>query len=659
MATLRVFLALSMLATLAIFNYHINLEVLIESLTQVRDLIPMFGRRASVLTISLLVETGLFITTWTPRRNWLIGLLARGLAILRRLGSANLILFGVWIGLFSLLLISPYNLYFQERVLRISIAWLLCLGGAVFLKAVGVGRGWEQCILFTALALGVGYRLAIFTLDISAYPFSLGWSEASRYYYASLFFAERLYGISIPPSILHPSRYLMQAVPFMIPSSPLWLHRTWQVVLWLVSTMTTVGLLTRRIKIRDRFSQAAFVLWAVLFLLMAPVYYHLQVTIILVLWGYNYQKPWRTMLVVVIASIWAGISRINWIPVPGMLAATLFFLEESKESSPIFKYLSKPILWVFSGTAVAFLSQELYTRLSGNPAELFGSSLSSRLLWYRLLPNATYPLGILPGALLVITPALLAIFILLSNRWKSFHVLRLLGTSAILFVLFCGGLIVSVKIGGGSNLHNMDAFLCMFLIVSALFYFDKISTERASALWQELSRPLKITYQVMVVVALVVPVMITLDSSAKRNLPSSEKISEAINKIQSDVSAAVSGGGKVLFISERQLIIFGTITGVEMVPEYEKVFLMEMAMARNNTYLSEFYKRLHNHEFSLIVSEPLRLIYQDRSDSFGEENNAWVKNVAAPILCYYEAKRTLRDIRTELLVPKKTTTKCP
>jgi hypothetical protein len=82
--------------------------------------------------------------------------------------------------------------------------------------------------------------------EISTYPLTLGWSETSRYYNASLFFSQRIYGISTPPTVLHPSRYLMQAVPFLFPDSPLWLHRAWQVFLWLAAPLLTAIILVRR-----------------------------------------------------------------------------------------------------------------------------------------------------------------------------------------------------------------------------------------------------------------------------------------------------------------------------------------------------------------------------------------------------------------------------
>ena len=49
--------------------------------------------------------------------------------------------------------------------------------------------------------------------------------------------------------------------------------------------------------------------------------------VILVLWGFDATHFWRNLVLVLVASLWAGISRVNWLPVPGMLAAALYLLE--------------------------------------------------------------------------------------------------------------------------------------------------------------------------------------------------------------------------------------------------------------------------------------------------------------------------------------------
>ncbi len=46
---------------------------------------------------------------------------------------------------------------------------------------------------------------------VTDFPFTIDYSETSRFYYGSLFFSRSMYGIDLPLSILHPSRYLLQA----------------------------------------------------------------------------------------------------------------------------------------------------------------------------------------------------------------------------------------------------------------------------------------------------------------------------------------------------------------------------------------------------------------------------------------------------------------
>jgi hypothetical protein len=308
---------------------------------------------------------------------------------------------------------------------------------------------------------------------------------------------------------------------------------------------------------------------------------------------------------------------------------------------------------------VAFGSQSAYAILSGNPVEQFGSSFTSELLWYRLFPSATYPLGVLTGALLLFFPILLYISLRLRAQRGDYHPLRVLGIAAILLVLFVGGLIVSVKIGGGSNLHNLDAFIVLFLVVSSYVYFDRIAKEVIPAVHSTPSDKPSWSLALILGIVILIPVLLTVDTKADSRLPEDKLVYNSIKTIQENINEAAEENGDVLFLSERQLLMFDTASGVPMVPEYEKVFLMEMAMANNPNYLDEFYENLRSHRYALIVSEPLKIITQDRTHSFGEENNAWVERVAKPLLCYYEPIETLKRVRTQLLIPRTEPTDCP
>jgi hypothetical protein len=111
-------------------------------------------------------------------------------------------------------------------------------------------------------------------------------------------------------------------------------------------------------------------------------------------------------------------------------------------------------------------------------------------------------------------------------------------------------------------------------------------------------------------------------------------------------------------MDQRQLLTFGYVTGVPLVPEYEKKMLMNEALSSNAAYFRPFYADLANHRFALIISDPLRTPIKDSSYQFGEENNAWVTWVSNPVLCYYQEEDTHKEVGVELLVPKSEPVDC-
>ena len=113
------------------------------------------------------------------------------------------------------------------------------------------------------------------------------------------------------------------------------------------------------------------------------------------------------------------------------------------------------------------------------------------------------------------------------------------------------------------------------------------------------------------------------------------------------------------FITERHLVTFGQIN-VPLVPEYERVTLMEAAMSNNQPILSQFYADLQSHRFALIVSGKENLIVKE-DESFAEENNVWNERVSPYILCYYEpvALFELEISRFQVFAPRATPGVCP
>jgi hypothetical protein len=64
------------------------------------------------------------------------------------------------------------------------------------------------------------------------------------------------------------------------------------------------------------------------------------------------------------------------------------------------------------------------------------------------------------------------------NDWLPLRLILILGA---LLVLFLGGLVVSLKIGGGANVHNMDAYFSLLLIVFAYLIFARYRPEHGGA----------------------------------------------------------------------------------------------------------------------------------------------------------------------------------
>jgi hypothetical protein len=126
----------------------------------------------------------------------------------------------------------------------------------------------------------------------------------------------------------------------------------------------------------------------------------------------------------------------------------------------------------------------------------------------------------------------------------------------------------------------------------------------------------------------------------------------ALRRINRFVRNARADGGEVLFIDERQLLTFQDVEKTTLVPEYEKVFLTEMAMSRNEAYLSGFHDDIKNQRFSLIITEPLFIKYKGNAEAFGEENDVWVEFVSELITCYYRPIKILPEIRLQLLEPR-------
>jgi hypothetical protein len=339
------------------------------------------------------------------------------------------------------------------------------------------------------------------------------------------------------------------------------------------------------------------------------------------------------------------------VPLPGALAALLYLLESRPaRKSGVFtwQYLWPPARYALGGSLVALGAYALYILNSGvADKDQFGSSFTSALLWDRLWPNATFALGILPGILLVSAPIFFILWLRIRNKGTNIGVWRAMGIAALLAMFFFGGLVVSVKIGGGTNLHNMDAYMVLLLLLGLMAAFGAylLASGKPASL-------LRIS-PVLLTALLLMPVLFAVVSGEPLNLPDLQIQTEVLARIQILADEALARGEEVLFISQRHLLTFELIEDVPLVHDYEKLFLMEMAISHNEDYLQRFQHDMDTQRFGLIVSDPLYNNIVDASeDTLAPENNAWVRNVGRPILCAYEPAFTFPDPPIQLLTPR-------
>lgn len=580
------------------------------------------------------------------------------LAARSRLGRWRFILSAILIASPMILrFIMGFNSYQLYPNIRLAVL-LNTLWVVVLLLGNQPGRLMTGSELLTgALALAVGFGITNYFLEVVDYPFSLTWSEGNRFYDYSLVFGQSLYqykGVIVNP-YSSPGRYGLWGVMFLISNAPIWAHRFWDA---LIRTLLPVllGWSVSRV-VEQKTIRLIFFLWTTLFFLVqSPVHPPFVLALVIALtFGFN-PAWWVRAVSLFAASFYAGLSRWTWVVAPaswGILIDLLVFYPERKGT--FWQRLRPTFIILVAGVLPGLIiNMGTFSRLTG------GQSIISNqpLLWYRLLPNPTYQLGVGPATLLATGPLLIIIaWWFLSKRWQVDAIQKLAVFGALAGFLVVG-LVISAKIGGGGDLHNLDMYLAVLILIvtlgiMTLFRRDEFHPEK----W-----PLGI--QVMLFILLIVPAISFSpfspygDGSSARTMPAPAKISQTLGTIRTEVARAASQG-EVLFMDQRQLIAFRYINPIPFVPEYEKKYMMDQAMGSNSDYFKQYYQDLARHRFTLIVTEPLKLKIQGAENApFSEENDAWVRWVSRPTLCFYKPVFTDPQNNIQLLVPQQNIDSC-
>ncbi|HET6846475.1 MAG TPA: hypothetical protein VFH29_06540, partial [Anaerolineales bacterium] len=368
---------------------------------------------------------------------------------------------------------TPWGVVFRGPYLRLLV-WGLCVGGLAWLlcpsgTSLFSTRSIAGALLLSGAALVVGAALTY----VTDYPFSLGWSEGNRLWDYSLMFGKSLYVLGPdvhPAAYLDVGRQLLGGLPFLFPNVSIVVARCW---LAAVATVpyALLGMLAFRPMRRRAVSEwLAGGLFSLLFLSQGPIHAPLVMCAIMVLLGRRLTLHWG-MVVLVFAGFFAAASRFTWMFAPAMWIVMLEMGgAEPHDHDAFTEAWHRAIALGFAGllgSAVALSG--ILNAASTSEASSVAGATSQALLWYRLLPNATYGDGIVLGMLKATGP-LIAVVVLARITFGKWSRLQLIIMGGSLLAFLVVGLVVSTKIGGGGDLHNLDMFLVGLVFTVALLW---------------------------------------------------------------------------------------------------------------------------------------------------------------------------------------------
>ncbi len=645
----------------------------------------------------------IWLILWSPQR--LETILRFALSVRDWLGSVR------WILAALFLFIPVYFLQytFWGKVLHGPFLRILLSGFSSILLGWVLTKDRDRFINWpaglTALVLVSGtYTLFVSLIEVTSYPFSLGWSEGNRLWDYSVLFGRHLYDYPADQPItvlLDFGRQFIGGVPFLIPGLKIWQARLW-IALMEVIPYLILGWAAFRLTKNNIGRWVLAGIWAFTFVRQGPIHPPLLICAIVV--ALVWRRPlWLAVPLIAVTGFFAETSRFTWLFAPAMWAVMLEFGGALSQNQQVDKQTwlraaSVGAAGVLGGYAVPFwlpgilrwarsLGQTASVAPGGvvdtivGPGGVTSSAVSSSvsdqpLLWYRLLPNSTYGEGILLGLFLATLPLIaILVYLAITRRWKL-NLLQNLSIVLPLLAFLVVGLIVSVKIGGGGDLHNLDMFIIGLMFAAAIAWrngaFQWIDEIPAAPVWVQFMLvalilipgyrpllhmvPIAITEDRKTVATLADIVEDPLPNPLPDTLPSKEDTDKALERIQRIV-AREAQSGEVLFMDQRQLLTFGYID-VPLIPEYDKKVLINQAMYGNIHYFEEFYQDLASRRFSLIITNPVNRRLDKTEGHFSEENNAWVKWVTTPLLCYYEPLDRLKRVDVELLVPRQDISTC-
>ena len=565
----------------------------------------------------------------------------------------------------------PFCEPYQNLWIRVFISLFFVVLSAWFWET-GNETPRFQSLIPAALIFSAGFVLLTQFRDITNYPFSIGWSEGNRMWDYSVLFGKDRYNFpqdQTIPAYIDIGRQSLWGAIFLFKNADIVAMRVWNDFLFTIPCALLGWALMKRNS--GKWAQKlAFGLWAMLFLTQGPIYTPLTIAAILVALGSKTPIVLNCLLTAV-ASFYAVMSRSTWIAAASAFAVFLMFLKQDSEKPAKTRWIHSVALGI-SGLIGAgiYMKRETLLSLLGLGAQVsetaedaaaataameavppiftpewFNYYLNRQpLLWDRLWPNETYAPGIVLGLAAAVLPVLLLILCWhLQKKWQldRWQKLLLFAGSGIFLV---AGLIFSVKIGGGSNLHNLDMFLILVLVIAAIAW----NTGMSAWIREKIGSGSAVCF--LILAAILIPCWNAMTTTVPKIFPNQATTEDALQKIRGTI--AEHPGEDILFMDQRQLLTFHEVEKIPLIADYEKKWMMDEAMANDASYFEPYIKDLKEHRFAAIITEPLHIKFQGAGQNFSEENDLFVTWVSLPTLCYYEPYETFEEQGVQILVPR-------
>jgi hypothetical protein len=582
----------------------------------------------------------------------------------------------------KLFLYSPIGLKFTGFAIRFLVFLTTALVMAFFASRGSSNLVDWAGILISFVILGGVFVVSKSLTTVVDHPLSLTWSEGNRIWDYSVLFGRDRYNYPQDQPIeayIDRARQTLWGLPFLIPGVSILGVRLWSAVLFTLP-YALFGWVAFRFQPKGNKQWFWLGLWSLLFINQGPVYTPLILSAILVA-GARRKPMWIALPIIFLAGYYAQSSRINWMFGPAVWAVMVALIDFAPEGISRFSVRDwfKISAYGFAGFLGGFgiyrgwlriinqITSATGTTSEGVPSQAVGDGTvyvnsadslevvsdigqntvftNQPLIWGRLLPNPTYGLGIILGIIIASGPLIILLLSLSRSRhWQTNRVQKagLIGSLAFLLVL---GILISTKIGGGGDLHNLDMLLVGLVFMGALAW--KSGGYRVLS---DIDNQSNLTKSALLA-AVAIPALIPWVNAKPLELPPEDKTDWTLVLLEAETNRINNEGGEILFMDQRQLLTFGYLGDLPLVPEYEKKLVMDRAMSGDSVYFEEFYEDIKDQRFALIVTDPQRIRFSDEDEEWGAENDTWVQWVSKPLLCYYEPAYTVKKTGVWLLTP--------